>query len=486
MAEITRINKMKINYTSILCMYARISGSLVFLLFFLSLSQTGIAQIKSIDVGVARMDISPVGPIRLAGFAVRDKKESEGILQPLFAKALAFGNDKQGPSILITVDLIGIPAQITEKVAQNLSKKAGIREANFAISASHTHSGPEMGNLLNILQYRSATTYSDSLLPADQINRIVQYSEQLSLKLEEVALAALKNRKPSLVSWGQGNVAFAENRRMAPERVDRSMPLLKVTDLNGKVKAVLVNYACHAVSIGPFINKIHGDWVGDAQRLIEADHPEAIAMVAVGCGADSNPSLIGLEEVEPLLRSSIYGKMIADETKRLLGTSLRPLNSAPIGRLVKIDLPFNHVPDINELVSQTADNTVKGYYARLALDRIARGGSIPSSISYPVQSWTFGKDLAMVFLAGEVVADYSLRLKKELGSQRLWINAYSNDAPSYISSKRVIREGGYEGALSMYYYDKPAPYDEAIEDKIINTVHQLIPAAFKTEKRKNR
>lgn len=157
-----------------------------------------------------------------------------------------------------------------------------------------------------------------------------------------------------------------------------------------------------------------------------------------------------------------------------------------MGRLVKIDLPFSHVPDVEELVTQTTDKTVKGYYARLALDRIARGETVPAGISYPVQTWTFGKELTVVFLGGEVVADYSLRLKRELGAERLWINAYSNDVPSYIASKRVIREKGYEGALSMYYYDKPAPYDEVIEDKIVNTVHALVPAAFKPRKKQKR
>lgn len=83
-----------------------------------------------------------------------------------------------------------------------------------------------------ILQYRSPASYSDSLLPVEHINHIAQYAEQLTLKLEEVALAALQARKPSLVSWGQGQVAFAENRRGAKEIVDRSMPLLKVTELN--------------------------------------------------------------------------------------------------------------------------------------------------------------------------------------------------------------------------------------------------------------
>jgi hypothetical protein len=43
----------------------------------------------------------------------------------------------------------------------------------------------------------------------------------------------------------------------------------------------------------------------------------------------------------------------------------------------------------------------------------------------------------------------------------------------------VIREGGYEAESSMYWYDKPAPFAEEVEDIIISAVHELMPASFK-------
>ncbi|MCO5237637.1 MAG: hypothetical protein M9933_15360 [Chitinophagaceae bacterium] len=54
------------------------------------------------------------------------------------------------------------------------------------------------------------------------------------------------------------------------------------------MKAVIVNYACHAVTHGPENNYVHGDWVGEAKIQIEQHHPGAIAMVTIGCGADRN------------------------------------------------------------------------------------------------------------------------------------------------------------------------------------------------------
>jgi hypothetical protein len=435
---------------------------------------------KTITAGVARIDITPDGPIRLSGYGDR-KTESEGVLQPLSAKALAFGTDKQGPSVLITVDLIGIPGFITSRLTKRLFQKTGIDSAHITICTSHTHGSPEVGTLLN---------HFANPLPPDQLGRIIRYQEQLLDKMEKVALMALASRRPALLAWGQGEVGFAKNRRVIKDGkwvgggevdgapVDHSLPLLRVTDPDGKLRAVFVSYACHGTTLGAF-NQVHGDWIGEAQHQMERKNPGVIALVAVGCGADITPA--PRYKLEHLLQ---YGKMIADEADRLLKISLKPIENLPTCRYRIIELPFSHIPDVNELVQQArADSGARSYYARLSLERMARGGAIAPALSYPIKTWTFGDDLAMVFLAGEVVVDYALRLKKELDVQRLWINAYCNDVPSYIASRRVIQEGGYEAASSQYSYDRPSPYAEGIEDLIITTVRNMLPAAYRSRKR---
>ncbi len=202
-----------------------------------------------------------------------------------------------------------------------------------------------------------------------------------------------------------------------------------------------------------------------------------MAMVSIGCAGDANPQPRGKME-----HISLHGQEISDNVDKLLTAQLQPLSSPPAGKMKWVKLPFANVPTIPELIKQMEDKSVKGYYARLALDRIARGETIPSELSYPVQTWTFGNELAMINLAGEVVVDYSVRLKSELGAERIWMNAYSNDVPSYIASRRVIREGGYEAESSMYWYNKPSPFVEEVEDIIVAAVHELLPENFKTER----
>ncbi len=442
-------------------------------------ARNGNVNQKAIDVGVASIDITPSGPILLSGYGERNI-QSEGVLQRIHAKALAFGNNPKEISVLITVDLIGIQWYMTQQVAEAVAKKTGMSPTQFVICTAHIHTGPEIGNLIN---------HFGRQLSVEEIGHIDLYLEELQTKLEQVALKAISNRKPSYLQWGQGKVDFAMNRRrlnnnrssgMVPTPngpVDHALPMLTVTDTKGSLSAVFLSYACHNTTLAGDINQIHGDWIGEAQRIIEERHPGTIAMIALGCGADANP--------EPRLKmeyTTAHGTKMANEVDRLLQTALKPVSSVPVGKFKLIDLPFHHVPTVKEFIEQTKDRGPKGYYARLSLDRIARGDTIPQNLSYPVMTWTFGKDLVMVFLAGEVVVDYSLRLKRELGD-RIWVNAYSNDVPCYIASKRVIQEGGYEVESSMYSYNRPSRLSEDVEDRIIDAVYELLTPEFFPQKK---
>jgi hypothetical protein len=100
-------------------------------------------------------------------------------------------------------------------------------------------------------------------------------------------------------------------------------------------------------------------------------------------------------------------------------------------------------------------------------------GKIPDHYPhYPVQVWRFGDQLTWVALGGEVVIDYNLRLKKEIGGT-VWITGYANDVLAYIPSERVLKEGGYEGDSSQIYYGHPTKWAPGLEDLIVGKVHEL-------------
>lgn len=462
----------------------RLPGLLLFVMAFVasvnssqaSFSQESPLGNRMVEAGAASIDITPQFPVRMSGYAARLSTEADSILQPIAAKALALGSDAQHPSVLITVDLVGIPWYITKSITDFLQKEKGIPPAQVAIYASHTHGGPEVGNLINILQYRDGN-FSDSLLALPELIHIAQYTEWLTRQLQSVAISALNNRQPAYISWGQGQAHFAKNRRTQGGPVDPALPILKIAAPDGSLKAVFVNYACHGTTLGGDMHKIHGDWIAEAHRVIEERHPGTVALIALGAAGDANPMPRG--SVNNVIQ---YGKEIADNVDKLLSAQLQPLNSPPIGRMEWVKLPFSKVPNVTELMEWTKEKSIKGYYARLALERVERGEVISPVLDYPVQVWNFDDRLAMVNLAGEVVVDYSIRLKNLFGAEQLWVNAYANDVPCYIASRRVIGEGGYEAEGSMYWYNKPAPFSPEVEDLIIAGVKALMPSTFKAER----
>jgi hypothetical protein len=423
-----------------------------------------------VQVGVAKVDITPAYPIRLSGYAVR-KKESEGVAQQLWAKALVIGSDKEGPAILITVDNTGVPASVRNEVLQRLQKRKAINPERLALCSSHSHTAPCLaGNL--------PTLFGEPLPPEHQAN-IERYTRELIDALEKVALNALKDRRASKLSWGEGKAGFAANRRTKGGPVDHDLPVLVVTDAKDKIRAILANYACHCTTLGGETNLICGDWAGYAQEYLQRDHPGAIVLTAIGCGADANP-----EPRTSLDFAKQHGQEIATSVNEILTRNLTPIRGRLECRAKTIELPFDKLPTRQEWEQKAKQTDYAGYYARVNLAKLDRGESLLTKLPYLIQTWDFGNDLAMVFLPGEVVVDYSLRLKKEFDSSRLWINAYANDVPCYIPSERILKEGGYEGGGAMVYYDRPTRLAPGIEALIINAVHDLLPRSFLADEKK--
>jgi putative membrane-bound dehydrogenase-like protein len=418
------------------------------------------------SVGVAKVDITPGYPIRLSGFSFR-KTESEGVSQRIWAKALAI-DDGVAPAVLLTVDTTEMTSAIVDEVARRLAKAAGLRPDRLALTITHTHTAPVLaGTVPNLF---------GQAIPNEHQKHIDRYTSELIDKLEKVAREALANGKPARLAWGVGRVAFAVNRRTKGGPVDHDLPVLVVRDPGGKVRAVYLSYACHCVTLSH--NKIGGDWAGFAQEMIQDAYPGAVALVSIGCGADSDPSSgVTRDRVDLAARQ---GAEIAAEVKRLLGGYLAPVQGKLAVTRSRFDLPLDTLPTRAEWQARANRTDAIGYDARAQLARLDRGEPLCTEIPYSIQTWSFGDSLAMVFLAGEVVVDYALRLKRELDSRRLWINAYANDVPAYIPSERVLKEGGYEGRGAMVYYGVPAPFRPGLEQVIIDAIHRQLDPRFAT------
>lgn len=419
-------------------------------------------------VGVAQLDITPDYPVRLSGFGFR-REQSEGVTQKILAKALAIADEQQGPAILITVDNLCVPDAVTSEIARRLKEKVGLKRERLAITATHTHTAPMLKNV--------CPTLFGVPIPAEHQASIDRYTAEFIDALENVAVSAFKDIRPSRLSWGTGSANLAANRRTKGGPVDHDLPVLAVHDSDGKLRAVYFSYACHCVTLSD--NKISGDWAGFAQHRVQEFFPGVVALASVGCGADSNPaSGVTGDKAEICAQQ---GDQIAQEVKKVLSSSLKPITSDLRAHYARLDLALDTPRTRAEWETRAQKQDAVGHHARVNLERLDRGESLPDKINYPIQTWVFGDALAIVFLPGETVVDYSLRLKREFDRSRLWVNGYSNDGRCYIPSERILKEGGYEGGDAMIYYDFPQRFAPGLEQKIMNVVSAQVPGSFKAK-----
>lgn len=416
-------------------------------------------------VGAAAVDVTPDYPTRLNGFASR-KSESVGVIQHIWAKALAVSQEADDPIVIVTLDNLGVRLPMVDEVARRVSAKTGLKRERLALTFTHTHSAPKVNGA-------SDNIFAEPI-PAEHQAHLDRYTAELTDALEKVVLEAIANRKPATLEWAVGEVRFAKNRRTVGGPVDHSLPVLVAKNADGKVVAIYTSYACHCVTLSD--NQVSGDWAGYAAVGINRHFPDAVAFVSIGCGSDQNPvSGVTGDKTEV---AEQQGFEIADEVARLVSTSMTRIRGPVTASLNRIPLAFNDIPTREQYQELEKKGGAAGYNATTQLARLDRGETLPTSLEYPVQVCSFGEDLCMVFLGGEVCVDYSLRLKRELASDRLWPHGYSNDFGAYIPSERLVKEGGYGGGAETPYFALPTTLKAGIEQQILDEVHRQVPAPF--------
>jgi hypothetical protein len=424
---------------------------------------------KSWRAGVATVRITPEKLMWMSGYAARTKP-AEGTLTDLWAKALVLQDPNGQPCVLVTLDLVGIDRSLSQAVCAELERKYRLPRSAILLAVSHTHTGPVVGGNLSAMYF----------LDAQQQKLVDDYVRTLPRKIVHAVDEAMSRLAPANLAWGSGAAHFAVNRRNNKEPdvpkliaegklkgpVDHQVPVLTVRDVEDHLKAVVFGYACHATVL-PFY-QWSGDYPGFAQIELEKAHPGAVALFWAGCGGDQNP--LPRRKVE---LAEKYGKELATAVDAVLKKRMKPIGETLSVSYTEIDLPLAALPTREQLVK---DSLAKDRYlaarAKRLLEQLATKGSLPGSYPYPVQAWQLGNGPTLLALGGEVVVDYALRLKKELGEDRTWVAGYSNDVMAYIPSLRVLKEGGYEGGGAMVYYGLPTVWSPRVEETIVKAAHE--------------
>lgn len=425
------------------------------------LSQTNTAW----KAGLARVKITPEENMWMAGYAFRDHP-SEGTLTDLWAKALLLEDAKGKRAVMISVDLVAIRQVISEPVRNRIEKQFGLDRSQILINASHTHSGPETRSAPYIFT-----------LEKKELDKIDRYAKKLEDQLVNLVGEALKNLKPASISSENGQSRFQVNRRNNDESKlalqtelkgpnDFAVPVIKVTNNNGKIIAIAFGYACHNTVLNTY--DWSSDYAGYAQLELEKRYPGATALFFQGAGADQNPL-----PRRTVALAQQYGETLAASVDRVLKEKMKPLSATLSLSYSEIDLKFEKPsPTSSELKAIMSDASDTPDYlkanAKVLLYQLEKGEKLMNSYPYPVQVWKLGEQ-AIVTLGGEVLVGYANELKKIYG-QEIFVFGYSNDVMAYIPTSTVWKEGGYEGTRSPIF---TTPWASNIEDVIIREVDRL-------------
>ncbi|MHB8957543.1 MAG: neutral/alkaline non-lysosomal ceramidase N-terminal domain-containing protein [Pirellulaceae bacterium] len=444
------------------------------LLLLAGLARESLAE-SSWRVGVARVNITPEQPLWMAGYGSRTH-EATGKISDLYVRACALEDSEGQRALLVSLDLIGMDRTLAQSICQALERRCGLPRSRVALCFSHTHSGPVVGKGLAPLHYLQ--------LDRAQQNRIDDYTLVLREQIVECVERAIGDLSSVELMWGSGTTEFAVNRRNNVEAKvpelrasgqlrgpsDHAVPVLAARNPDGTWKSLWFGYACHATTLDSYM--WCGDYPGFAAQELEERYPACVALFWAGCGADQNP--LPRRQLE---LAQHYGRQLAEAVAGVLadGGGSQSVPAKLSTGYVEVSLPLSQIPDQDELhqAAQSQDRFVRAR-AEMYLEQLAAGRAVPTAYPFPVQVWKLGGQVQCIFLGGEVVVDYAIRLKSELAADRTWVAGYANDVMAYIPSQRVLAEGGYEGKDAMVYYGLPSAWSPQVEQLIVDAVHELI------------
>ena len=104
------------------------------------------AELPGFRVGFSRKNMNPSTPVPLAGYSNALNRYMRSIGEDITCTVLAISDGEGNDLLLISTDLTNSQEAVTDLIRQNLSSKTGIPQDNIVITATHTHSAPDLTN----------------------------------------------------------------------------------------------------------------------------------------------------------------------------------------------------------------------------------------------------------------------------------------------------------------------------------------------------
>lgn len=408
-------------------------------------------------VGTAAVRITPAKPTPMAGYY--HTRFSTNTHDELHAKAIVL--EVAGTrAALVVCDLISLPREVVEQTREIVSRTAKVPGAHIMISATHTHTGPELA---------SKTSRRVSGDRADAVVR--EYTAQLPARIAEAVRVAESELQPARISFGreqENHLAF--NRRFlmrdgtvgwnpgklntnivrAVGPIDSEVAVCFFESPRGDALATYVNFAMHPDTVGGL--EFSADYAFTLARLLgEYKGPNMVTVFANGACGDINHIDVqwgGAQKGHA--EAARLGTVLAGDVFKAY-TRMRTI--APDLLRVRSEIVHLPLPELkpgeleaaHEIVARigtkTAPKFLEQVHAFKVLDVAARAGR-PHEVE--VQVIALGDDLAWVSLPGEIFVELGLEIKRQSPFRNTMIAELANGSIGYIPTRRAFAEGNYE------------------------------------------
>jgi hypothetical protein len=413
---------------------------------------------QALQAGVGRATITP--PIGIYQIGFLRQSGSRSVRDDLYATALVIGNG-QNKAALISCDLLFMHPEVIAKVRADVAARTDVPAQNVMFCCSHTHSGP--------LVYA---------FPESE-ERDRGYVTNLIYQLSGAVCMAYDDMREAHIGVGKGSVQIGINRRAKqpggtmrigenPEGpVDTDVGLIRLDTPDGTPIALIVNYTCHPVILGPKSLAISSDYPGEARRTVEQVTGAKMLFLQGACG-NINP-LGGVRDSDENVKW--LGTMLAGEVIRAYqGLRLQPLRRVEASS-VTVQVPLAPLPEAlrhEESWSAQVDQH-RPWPWRVEVHREEGQLSTPGEM----QALRLN-DAVLVGAPGEVFVEIGLEVKDKSPLEHTFFAAYSNGCISYVPVPDAYPEGGYEVSRAYIGYRLPAPVAPETAQLVVDTSLQLV------------
>jgi hypothetical protein len=362
--------------------------------------------------GAAQTDITPPIGFPMWGYAARHDKPSQGVLDPLRARALVLATDQERIA-LVSLDLGRPPTRQSTEAIRKRVESAGIH--HLFLVASHTHHGP-------VLELDTWPTPQES------------YVRRLEQKIADVILEAAGRLRPARLGVAAAESRLNRNRhsKLPNPPVDRQLLVLRVEDRDGKPIAHAVNFAAHAVLRPSGLLKFSADYPGPLADLLEKE-TGAPCLFLQGAAGDLSPGTEGDDRTPER-----FGELLGREALALLKDLRCPAGTGTNPQVQEEDFRFPCRVDLGNAAIRFAMG--RAFFPDLIAfyEREYREGVHP----HLTVALLDGR-LGFVGVSGEFFCGHALSLKRRARLDHVFFLGYCNDYHQYFPTIEAASEGGY-------------------------------------------